>query len=312
MRRLTVAALLGLSAAVALAPTRARAAACCLSATATGTGRLLIWERFAIGLRTSYVAGIGSWSTRGEFRTYGADYAEHDWRSELWTLVGVHRRVSLFGRLPWAMNARSAGNLGSAVGGGVGDVQLGTRIEAIAIGEYARVPALAVRVGVTAPSGRSTDAAMKAGDDPLGTSVTGRGAWVLAAGLTSEITRAPWFVQLDADVIVPLPSTRADLNRVQRFGPGIAAAVTAGRELKDGLVLSAYARVLWESDVTIAGRTVDDSARLDTGLGLALSWRFDPHWTLQAGVDSGLFVDALGDNQPGRVTTTLGLRYGYF
>jgi hypothetical protein len=51
---------------------------------------------------------------------------------------------------------------------------------------------------------------------------------------------------------------------------------------------------------------------LDVGAILALSWRFDPHGTLLFSVNSGLFINQMGVNGNGRLTYTLGLRYGFF
>ncbi|HRE92199.1 MAG TPA: hypothetical protein PK095_23995, partial [Myxococcota bacterium] len=68
---------------------------------AFGIGRLLIWEDFALGLRTSLSPGLGDWDKDGHWRSWdGAGYHETEWRSELWALAGIDRRASIFARVP--------------------------------------------------------------------------------------------------------------------------------------------------------------------------------------------------------------------
>ena len=47
-------------------------------------------------------------------------------------------------------------------------------------------------------------------------------------------------------------------------------------------------------------------------LGAALAWEASPHWTVQAAVESGVFTNDVGINRAGRVSATLGVRYGHF
>ncbi|TNF24863.1 MAG: hypothetical protein EP329_24050 [Deltaproteobacteria bacterium] len=304
MRALPV-AFAALASLAALA-SRAEAAPCCMSATAFGTGRLLIWEDAAVGLRTSLARGLGQWDGDGQWRPYDG-YDELEWRSELWGMAALSRRASLFARAPFVATRRHAGAL-DGFDGGLADVSAGLRYEILSIGEVLELPAIAVTVSVTAPTGRPTwDAAT-----PLGVDVTGRGAWALGAGLSLEHTAMPWFVRVDVGATVPLPAERPDLGVDQRFGPELVTDVAGGVELTEGLVTSLVARLTWASEIVLDGASVDGSGRLDVGLGAALSWRFAYHWTLQLAVDTGLFVDGLGDNQPGRLTGTLGLRYGVF
>jgi len=299
-----------LAAALALAlaalPAAARGAACCMSATAFGTGRLLIWEELAVGLRTTFSESLGAWGPDGRWRPYDT-FTEREVRTELWTLVGLSRRAAVFARAPWVVTHRAAASLADT-GGGLGDLAFGLRYELLTLGEYAELPAVALTLSATAPTGRATHDA----ETPLGVDVTDRGSWALAAGLSLEHTALPYYARLDLGVTVPLPFERPDLQVTQRFGPELTAALAGGAELAENVVLSLIARATWALPLVLDGETVDDSDRLDLGLGLAGSWRVAPHWTLQLAVDSALYVDDLGKNQPGRLSTTLGLRYGHF
>ncbi len=277
-----------------------------MSATAVGIGRLLIWEDFAIGFTSGLRGGVGYWSDDSEWTAYDG-YQELEWAPEVWSLVRVQRRTSLYLRLPTLLTWRRAGPA-DEVGGGLGDVAVGARFEILEIGEYVELPAVAATIAVSAPTG----VAPHESDLTLATDVTSRGAWVLTFGLSLETTELPWFVRFDVGVDVPMPAERDDLGVSQRFGPGVMAVLVGGYELTERVVASLLGRFRWEAPLTLDGATVDGSARHETGLGAAVSWRFDPHWTLQLGVDTGLFLDHLGGNQPGKVTGTIGVRYGYF
>jgi len=303
MRSIALAAVI---AAVARA-SPAAAAACCMSATSYGVGRLLIWEDFAVGASTSAVHGVGYWDERGEWRPYRDHYSDVEWRSEVWGLVGLDRRTSLYGRVPWALIHRTSPQI-DGLGTGLGDVQVGVRYEVLSIGEIAELPALALSAGVVAPTGRS----MQEARAPLGADATGRGVWAISAGASLEKTHLPYFVRLDLGGTYSLPAAREGQRGEQQFGPSGLAALAAGLEVAPGWVLTVIGRLSHEGALTLDGQEVRGSDRTDAGAGLAASWRFDDHWTTQAALSSGVFADGLGDNQPGRVTSTLGLRYGYF
>lgn len=306
MTTLRVSVLTAIGMLAALAPRSASAAPCCMSATAFGIGRLLIWEDFALGLRTSLAPGLGAWDDEGRWQPWSA-YDETEWRSEVWGIVGLDRRASLFLRVPAVMLARSVPGQGD-VGGGIGDVSAGLRYELVAIGEYLELPAIALTLAVLAPTGRSPEEART----DLAVDVTGRGAWVLSAGLSLEHTVLPWFVRLDVGASVPMPQARDDLGVDQRLGVSVDVALSGGVEVDDGIVLSLVPRLTWTDATRLDEEVVDGSSRLDVGVGFAASWRLDPHWTLQAALDAPVPIDGLGKNQPGRLLTTLGLRYGSF
>jgi hypothetical protein len=289
-------------------PTPSRAAPCCMSATAFGIGRLLIWEDFALGLRTSLSPGLGDWDNDGHWRAWDSDsYTETEWRSELWAMAALDRRASLFARIPAVVLARSAAYT-SDTDGGLGDLSLGIRYELLSIGELLELPAIAVTFAILAPTGRATEASRS----PLGADVTGRGAWVLSTGLSFELTRLPWFVRLDAGLSVPLPAERPDLNADQRLGLSVDLALSGGLEVSDGLVLSLVPRLTITDQTRLDEDPVANTSRLDFGLAVTGSWRIDPHWTMQAALDAPLPIDGLGRNQTARLQTTLGLRYGSF
>lgn len=285
----------------------AHAGACCMSSALSGVGRLRTWEKFSLGVRSSAVWETGRWDETSRWFGKGEDYDALDLRSEIWGLVRLHRQISVFARVPWSLNFRHLADQ-TSWDGWFGDLQVGGRWDVLSIGQHPHIPAIAFLLGASAPTGRSVALAR----NPLGADVTGRGAWVLSAGVVLEKVFYPGFVQLDLGVQVPMPMERTDIGAFQRFGVSIPLVLTGGLELTKTLVLALSLRFLWEDQLTVGARRVEGSQRIDAGAGLSLSWSFDPHWTLQASVDSGLFIDALGANQPGRLTASLGLRYGFF
>jgi len=290
---------------VSYAP-KVQAAACCMSATSFGTGRLLNWEAFAVGIRSTLLKGLGYWDTQSRWQDYSG-YSELEWRSELWTIIGLSRRGSVQLRLPFSLNSRTSGS-STEWGMGISDLQLGGRYEILSIGEYRYLPAIAVQLNVTIPTGRGTHQAK----NMLGTDVTGRGFWAIGAGLTLEKAFSPLFIQLVLATQVPLPSHREDLGTSQQFGVLVQGMLIGGIEFTEGLVLSVLLRGNREGALSINGQEQMNSSRVDLGAALAISWRFTPHWTVQTSIDSGLYTHGWGDNQPGRITWNLGLRYGYF
>ena len=78
------------------------------------------------------------------------------------------------------------------------------------------------------------------------------------------------------------------------------------------MVVSVFGRYAQEGALSLDEELINNSGQSGTSVGSSVSWRRTPHWTVQGGVESGLFINGLGDNQPGRITTTLGLRYGHF
>ncbi len=278
-----------------------------MSATAIGMGRLLIWEDFAVGLNTSLRGAVGRWDSDARWRDHADDYEELDWRSEVWGLVRVHRRAAVYAAVPWLVSWRASGALERS-GAGISDIRFGARFEALEIGEYVEFPGLAFLLTVSAPTGR----AMHETQDVLGADVTTRGAWTIGVGMSLEKTHLPWFVRLDVGGVFALPMERDDLGKTQQLGHSLVLGVAGGAEIVSHVVLSLVARLTWESSLSIGGVTVDNSERTDAGLGLAVSWRVQPHWTLQLGLDTGLFANDLGDNQSGGVTGSFGVRYGSF
>ena len=285
----------------------AHAGACCISASAFGVGRLAVWEDFALLLNTAGSPSMGRWD---EYRAWHAESdgtSDTEWRASLAGIVAVHPRVQLWGKLPLLLTNKQITGL-SESGGGFGDAQAGARLEVLTTGQIEHLPAVALNVGFTVPTGRANQDTRKI----LASDVTGRGVWVLSAGVTLEHVELPWYVQLSAGVLVPLPQRNESIGADQRLGAGLDGALAGGVELHEGLVVSLLLRANREADQVVAGHAVINSSAFDVGLGPTVSWEFVSHLTAQAGLDGAIFRTGFGDNRPGRVTASAGLRYGHF
>ena len=139
-----------------------------------------------------------------------------------------------------------------------------------------------------------------------------RGCGCLSGPSTHTTRVCPGTTAAVVGANVPLPADQPGTSITQRFGPGFTATVMMGGELIEDLVLTGILRCTFESNLTVGNEAIADTWILDPGAGLALSWRPNPHVTMQAGIDSNLFLDGLGHNTPARVTATLGMRYGVF
>ena len=286
----------------------AKAAACCTSATVFGVGRLLVWEEFATGLRTTYAEGLGSWNQKSKWDGFSDGYQEQENLSEWWAIGRISERLSAFGSIPWLSNWRGTPD-SSGFGQGLGDIKLGARYEVFSIGEYVEFPALALMGTVQAPTGVRPEKAEK----PFAVDATSRGAWVLGAGVILEKTYLPWFGQLSFGVQYPLPFEREDSGKLQEYGIGVQSSLSGGLELVDDIVVLGLSIVYaWEDEIRMAGLRVSESSAYTLSTSLSLSWQVVPHWALISSLSTGLFYDVFGANRPGQLSGTLGVRYGHF
>lgn len=294
--------------AVCLAPPPARGAACCLSAGVFGIGRLVIWEELAVGTSFSLGQGMGLWDERTRWRGFGEAYDETLGVADVYGLLRLGERLQAFARVPWLFTVRGAQD-SSEFGHGLGDLQAGLRFEAISIGEYLELPALALTASIMAPTGRRPESV----STRLGTGTSGRGVWLFSLALSLEYAILPWFVRLDFGGSVSLPFTREDLGLVQTYGPALQLGLFVGRELvPDTWVLAIGLVEEWELPYWLDGALVPDSSARSPTFSVSSSWQLDPNWMLQASALWNPPLDELGKNRFGRLGGTIGVRYGYF
>jgi hypothetical protein len=294
--------------ATALTPPAASAAACCISATSFGVGRLLMWEEAAFGVSVGHARLLGEFETSTAFRPYGAAYTEGLTSVQPWAIVRVHPRIQLQAFVPVLVNDREGGGQ-RQVSGTVGDIGAAARFEFTAIGEYLHVPALALTVGVVAPTGRRVEAT----SPPLFAGATGLGAWQGALGLEGEYAFLPYFVRLNVGGSGFAPFTRADTGQRQVLGPLVQVAAATGREVvPDKVVVAASLQFDWQADAWLDSVRAPSSQASQFTVSLSVAWRVRPHWTLTCSAYDTAWPDGLGRNRDGRVGLSIGARYGLF
>lgn len=294
-----------LSALVAALP--ARASVCCMTTGLFGVGRLGLWEESAAGLRTSGAETFGAWSADGTWKPNPAGYVDRELRLDAYGLLRLGERSQIHVLVPLFENLRGVDE-DLAFGGGLGDVELGVRHELLTVGEHELLPALGVTASLLLPSGLRPEEATA----PFDADATGRGALGAAGAVSVEETFGKAYARVDVGGTVYAPFMRVDLRQVQRYGPTLAAAASAGGTVLDGLLLGVMAGVAHDLPVVVDDDEQADSAATAASTGVLASWSIDPHWTLLANLTSGLFLDALGQNRPGRVALSLGVRHAWF
>lgn len=285
----------------------ARASACCMTTGLFGVGRLGLWEESAVGLRSSGAETFGAWAADGSWRPNPAGWFDGELRLDAYALLRLAERSQIHVMVPVFENLRGVDD-DVVLGGGLGDVELGVRHELLTVGEHELLPALGVTASVLLPSGvRPEEATARYDAD-----ATGRGAFGAAGAVSVEESFGKAYARVDLGGTVYAPFMRVDLRQLQRYGPTLAAAASAGGTVLDGLLLGVMAGVAYDLPVLIDEEEQVDSAATAASAGLLASWSVTPHWTLLANLSSGLFLDALGQNRPGRVALSLGVRHAWF
>jgi len=289
-------------------PRVAAAAACCISATSFGVGRLLMWEDFALGLQIAHARSYGQWDSSGTLRRNPPGYSEGISQAIPWAIVRLHERAEVQGWFPILVNDRWSEH-DRQIAGGLGDVGVALRYQALSIGEIEHLPSFAVTASGMAPTGRRVEQT----SPPLFAGTTGRGAWGASLAVDSEYAHLPWFVRVEAGVTEFAPFERSDIAQRQAYGRLWRAALSGGREIVADKIVTALALLgEWEGALRMNGVTVPNSQAYLYSLAASLSWRVNPHLTLVTSVSNSIWPGGFGKNQDARVGATVGVRYGYF
>lgn len=270
------------------------AAACCTSATAFGTGRLLLWESMAFGLRSNAIHEVGFFDDAGLYEANGPSEIDQRFRLDAYTMIGLSEAASLFVVIPWLVPRVRYENE-THLGFNISDIQLGYRHQVIAIGEYEELPSLAVTASLLIPTG----APRQLGTRPEG--VTGRDALALSLGTSLERTWMPYFLQLNFGTSLLFNNFRTGLATPTPISANFQTSLAGGMELFSDVVISVLSQ--W---------TYETVSKYKTDLGFSASWRLNPHFTLQTNVSTDFLLSGFAANWPGSFSYGLGVRYGYF
>lgn len=274
---------------------KADAAACCTSAAAFGTGRLLAWETFAVGLNASFLTQLGDFDIKKKsWLRDEADSKNRQYALEIWGIFDLGRQFSAFASIPLIMPTITQSGI-LEYGYGFGDVKSGLRYQAVRVGEYQELPAIALLGTLIFPTATGPGT-IKASD------VTGRGVWALSLGTSIEKTWLPWYTQINLGATFPF----------KNYGPSIQIDLAGGIELPQNVVISLIGKWNYEGNWYKDEKPLFEFSRYKTTAILAASWRFDPHFTLQSSLSTDITLEPISYGLPGNTGLNIGIRYGYF
>lgn len=294
---------------VLLLEQQVRAQACCAGANALTPARLPDSEFLLFGAQASVRPNMGRWDEHGAYVPRPLGTQENDFEADFygaWRTPWKRLQVAAVAAL--AMNARTAQGT-SAVGGGVGDLNLGLRVDALEKKQVKWFPlGVAVLAGITLPTGRPVEAATL----PLAVDATGEGTVDGIAGLAFEHATGPWLV--DAIGLATLHAPRGLGNGLEQTrGPGLVSTGALTYVFSSGTAIGAQLTFRVEWDAIVGGRPVPNSMRriLRAGVfGLHPLDRF-ARWRLSGSVTVDPPIPELGQNELAGVTLLLGLQRGF-
>ena len=242
---------LGAAAALSLAASRAGAQACCAGASAITPGRLALHEDALVGLQLRGAQLVGSFDPRGRYRPSASGSAETELRQDVFAAVRFLHRAQLAVLVPFVETRRSVAGQ-SDLGGGLGDINVGLRYDAL----LARaLPGIALLAGVTLPTGVPVESA----DNPLATDATGIGAVQAHAGLALEQLAGAWTFSGTALIAQRLARDVQGLE--ERLGTQGTFILAAAYASESELALAASAAYAIEGNATIDNVEQRDTSR---------------------------------------------------
>jgi hypothetical protein len=290
--------------AVALfASRRAECAGCC----GTGYG---LGQRLADGEDAALTASLrgytlaGSWDDSRRYRSLDASSAQRELRSDFVVLVRASRRLQLGLFAAGVFSEREARDE-RTTGGGLGDVGALARLDVVTMRSHPVLPGLALTLNVLAPTGRSAWRS----NDPLGSDVTGLGAWELRPGIALENWWSRWYGAITASVGLRLPITDESGDDVE-LAPRPQLLAVFGRSFDGGFSLTSGVDVEWEGAARVNGASTGD-ARSRTSFVAIGALDLTQRFTLMAAAQYEPPIDGLGANDLAGVAVTAGVRYAW-
>lgn len=307
------AALVGLArlAAFALATALARTAAaqaCCAGSAAVVPARLEMDEDAVAGALVRGAVIHGSFDADGRYHPNADGASELDLEQDVVGAVRVARRGQLAALVPFVETRRHAAGT-TDFGGGIGDVNLSARWDAVLAGEHDVVPGFAVLAGLTAPTGRAPDAA----SGPLAADATGIGAWQGNFGIAVEQSFGPWLAGGSAIVARRTERTYASQGTSVREDLGVAvtglASLAYAFDADRAIALAAS--YTGEGVATIDGRATPSTDRRIVSLSLSGVAALGSFGRIQASVSAHPPITELGKNLPATIGVSVAVLHGW-
>lgn len=241
----------------------AHAQACCVAPSTTGLGRLAPYEATLTGIEARGAATYGSFDPGGRLRA--APGGTHDVALEqnLFASARFLARGQGTVTVPFVQTLRGAGGA-TSFGGGLGDVRLAARWDAVHAEDARPWPGVALLAGVSMPTGTPPERATNA----LATDATGLGTTQGWAGAAFEEVRGPWLAAVSG--IVTVRADRTTSGVTTSLPPRFSAGLVGAHAWTSGFVLSLGAAYAIEGDASLDGARVPNTARRALQLNSAL------------------------------------------
>lgn len=282
----------------------AAAQACCAGSGAVTPARLGVHDVAVLGAQLRAANVFGSHDATGSYVAAPAGAHEIDLEESLYGAVRVLSRVQLGALVPLVQTYRASTGR-SAMGGGLGDLNLSARYDPLRARESTYVPGVGVLAGVTLPTGRAPESAKR----PLATDATGLGAVQLNGGLALEQSFGPWGVGLSGLIGWRAPRTVGDATMA--LAPQLTVLTSLAYAFPSGFSLALIASYTAEPDASVRGASVPFSSRrwvLGSG---AFAWPMTDQLFLVGSVFFNPPISSFGVNQPTTLGTTIGTKWAF-
>jgi hypothetical protein len=285
----------------------ANAQACCAGANALTPARLPEDEWLLFGTQSFVRPNMGRWNEHGDYVQKPLGTNEIDAELDLYASWRTPwKRLQVSALFPFVLTGRAAQGT-SAVGVGVGDLNLGLRLDVLEKGQIKWFPlGVAVLAGITLPTGKPATSATQA----LAVDASGEGTVDGIAGLSLEHAIGPWL--FDAIALATLHAPRNISEGVEQTrGPGLLSLGAVTYVFTGGDAVGAMLTYRVEWDANIAGQSVKDSSRRLFRFGLFGLHPITMRWRLSGSVTIDPPISELGQNELAGVTLLLGLQRGF-
>jgi hypothetical protein len=260
-------------------------------------------ENALVGLSTEVRPFYATWGPTGAIQ--GAAAADVAFAIEPYLAVRVRGPFQMALALPFRMNVREGAGSGLQAGGGVGDLRLSTRWDALYTREGRFAPGLAVLSGIELPTGTSPEAAT----DPLATGATGTGSVRFSGGLAVEQASGPWLVGAAVVGLLSPPRSVGALRLAS--GPEVDSAAFVTHVWRGGTALATSLVFRWSAAPRVDGVAPEDSSVRSLALQTSVVVPIGDVWRVNASLGGEVPIPGVGANAPLGVRIVLGVQRGF-
>lgn len=250
-----------------------------------------------VGLQLKAGGVLGAWQTSRQFVANPAGVGEYDFEQDVFGAVRVLERGQLALLVPAVETFRRAPTAGSALGGGIGDINASARYDFVRAEDPTWLPGIALLAGLTVPTGRPPEDAKQV----LAVDATGIGAFQINGALAIEDTFGPWLVNATAMVAGRTTHGGETLGAQWTFLGAVAYT------FPNAAALALSGSYVFEGDASNAQGTIPGSSKSATTLTLSGVWPLSGVWRLIGATYVNPPIDSLGSNQPAAAGVTAGV-----